>query len=104
LADIIAALSGAAAPCYRRLQACIRRVGVMRKITIAALFLVALGGTAFAQSKYDAEDAAKKRDAAVLDKQYKTILELTDKPTEVKVDPWHNMRSAGGSDSSKAKH
>ena len=76
----------------------------MRKIAIATLLLAALGGTAFAQSNSDAEDASKKRDAAILDKQYKTILELTDKPTEVKVDPWHNMRSAGGPDSSKAKH
>lgn len=79
----------------------------MRKIVIAALLLAGLGGTAYAQQKkedpYAAEDAAKARDAAILDKKYKTILELTDKQTEVtKVDPWHNMRG-GGTDASKPK-
>ena len=79
----------------------------MRKITIAALLLAGLAGTAYAQQQkedpYAAEDAAKARDAATLDKQYKTILELTDKSTPVKVDPWQNMRGGGGTDASKAK-
>jgi hypothetical protein len=81
----------------------------MRKITIAALLLAGLAGTAYAQKQqqedpYAAEDAAKARDAAILDKKYKTILELTDKSTApVKVDPWHNMRGAA-TDASKPRH
>ncbi len=69
----------------------------MRKITIAALLLAALTATAFAQQKEDRyadEDRAKAREAAIIDKQYKTILELTDKPASTKVDPWRNMRGA----------
>ena len=77
----------------------------MRKITIAAVLLLGLAGTAYAQQqqqqKVDPEEAAKARDAAALDKQYKAILELTDKPSgPVKVDPWQNMRGAS-SDASK---
>ena len=77
----------------------------MRKITIAAVLLVGLAGTAYAQQqqqqKVDPEEAAKARDAAALDKQYKAILELTDKPSgPVKVDPWQNMRGAS-TDASK---
>jgi hypothetical protein len=70
----------------------------MRKITIvvSVLLLAGLAGSAYAQSKgdsdYDLQREAKARDAATLDKQYRTILELTDKPTDVKVDPWRNMR------------
>jgi hypothetical protein len=80
----------------------------MRKITIAAVLLVALGGTAYAQQQkedpYAAEDAAKARDAAILDKKYKTILELTDKSSApVKIDPWQKMRG-GSTDASKPKH
>jgi hypothetical protein len=77
----------------------------MRKIMIAAVLLAGLAGTAYAQQgqQEDPEEAAKKRDAAKLDKQYKTILELTDKPTEVKSDPWRNMRGSG-TDASKPKH
>jgi hypothetical protein len=79
----------------------------MRKITIAAVLLVALGGTAYAQQQkedpYAAEDAAKARDAAILDKKYKAILKLTDKPTQVKIDPWQKMRG-GSTDASKPKH
>jgi hypothetical protein len=78
----------------------------MRKITIAALLLVGLAGTAYAQQQkedpYAAEDAAKARDSAILDKKYKTILKLSDTPTQVKVDPWHNMRGAGA-EASKPK-
>ena len=79
----------------------------MRKITIAAVLLVSLGGTAYAQQQkedpYAAEDAAKARDAAILDKKYKAILKLTDKPTQVKIDPWQKMRG-GSTDASKPKH
>ena len=81
----------------------------MRKITIAAVLLVGLAGTAYAQRQqkenpYAAEDAAKARDAAALDKQYKAILELTDKSSgPVKVDPWQNMRGGGGTEASKPK-
>ena len=78
----------------------------MRKITIAAVLLVGLAGTAYAQQKddpYAAEDAAKARDAAILDKKYKAILKLTDKPTQVKIDPWQKMRG-GSTDASKPKH
>ena len=79
----------------------------MRKITIAAVLLLGLAGTAYAQQqqqKVDPEEAAKARDAAALDKQYKAILELTDKPSgPVKVDPWQNMRGAS-TDASKPKH
>jgi hypothetical protein len=89
------------------LQVSICRVPAMRKITIAAALLAALAGTASAQQKkedpYAAEDAAKARDAAILDKKYKTILKLTDTPTQVKVDPWQKMRGAGP-DASKPKH
>jgi hypothetical protein len=71
----------------------------MRKITIAALLLAGLAGAAYAQQKedpYAEEDAAKARDAAILDKKYKTILKLTDEPSApVKVDPWLKMRGAG---------
>jgi len=79
----------------------------MRKITIAAVLLLGLAGTAYAQrqQKVDPEDAAKARDAAALDKQYKAILELTEKSSgPVKVDPWQNMRGGGGTDASKPKH
>jgi len=74
---------------------------------IAALLLAGFAGTALAQKQqkedpYAAEDAAKARDAAIVDKQYKTILELTDKPADTKVDPWRNMR--GSTDASKPKH
>jgi hypothetical protein len=73
----------------------------MRKITIAALLLAGLAGTAYAQQgKYDAEEEAKKRDNAALDKQYRAILELTDKAAPVKVDPWQNMRSGSSTDAS----
>jgi len=80
----------------------------MRKITIAAVLLAALGGTAYAQQQkedpYAEADAAKARDAAILDKKYKTILELTDKSSApVKVDPWQKMRG-GSTDASKPKH
>jgi len=79
----------------------------MRKITIAAVLLLGLAGTAYAQQqkKEDPEEAAKARDAAALDKQYKAILELTDKSSgPVKVDPWQNMRGGGSTDASKPKH
>ena len=80
----------------------------MRKITIAAVLLVGLAGTAYAQQqqqKVDPEEVAKQRDAAALDKKYKTILELTDKSSgPVKVDPWRNMRDGGGTEASKDKH
>jgi hypothetical protein len=78
----------------------------MRKITIAAVLLVGLAGTAYAQQqqKVDPEEVAKARAAAALDKQYRAILELTDKSSgPVKVDPWQNMRGAS-SDASKPKH
>ncbi len=79
----------------------------MRKIAIAAVLLLGVAGTASAQrqQKVDPEDAAKARDAAALDKQYKAILELTEKSSgPVKVDPWQNMRGGGGTDASKPKH
>ena len=78
----------------------------MRKITIAALVLAGLAVPVHAQQQKpdDPETIAKKRDAAALDKQYKTILELTDTATPVKVDPWQNMRSSSSStDASKPK-
>jgi len=80
----------------------------MRKITIVAMLLAGLAGTAYAQKQqkedpYAAEDAAKARDAAILDKKYKAILKLTDKPTQVKIDPWQKMRG-GSTDASKPKH
>jgi hypothetical protein len=75
----------------------------MRKIIVAALFLVSLAGTAFAQRQPqdDPEAAARERAAAELDKKYKAILELTDKGAPTKVDPWRNMR---GSDSPKPQN
>ncbi len=79
----------------------------MRKLTIAAMLLAGLAGTAYAQKQqkedpYAAEDAAKARDAAILDKKYKTILELSDTPANVKVDPWQKMRGPS-TDASKPK-
>lgn len=89
------------------LQARICRVHAMRKITIAIALFAALAGTAYAQQQqedpYAAEDAAKARDAAILDKKYKTILKLSDTPTQVKVDPWQKMRGASP-DASKPRH
>jgi hypothetical protein len=76
----------------------------MRKITIAVLLLAGLAATAYAQQKQDphaAEDAAKAREDAAIDKQYEAILHLTDKANTVKVDPWHNMR---GTDASKPQN
>ncbi len=76
----------------------------MRKITIAVLLLAAFATPLYAQQQQnDPEEAAKKRDAAALDKQYKTILELTDKAAPVKVDPWNNMRSTGSTDAAASK-
>ncbi len=76
----------------------------MRKLTIAVLLLAAVATPLHAQDgKYDAADAAKKRDAAALDKQYKTILDLTDKSAPAKVDPWRNMRSTDSTAAAKAK-
>jgi hypothetical protein len=70
----------------------------MRKITIAALLLMALAGTAYAQQgkddPYAAKHAQQAREAAQLDKEYRTVLKLTDKPTQTRVDPWANMRSS----------
>jgi hypothetical protein len=69
----------------------------MRKIAVAAIVLAGMTLPAYAQQgRYDAEDAAKKRDAERLDKQYKTILQLTDKATPTKTDPWQNMRGTQG--------
>ncbi len=78
----------------------------MRKITIVALLLAGLAVPAHAQKQKpdDPEDIAKARDAAILDKKYKTILKLTDQPTDVKVDPWRNMRAGSSTDASKPKH
>jgi hypothetical protein len=78
----------------------------MRKITIAVagLLLASLTGVAYAQQKddpYAAQHAAKAREAAAIDRQYRTILQLTDRPTDVKVDPWRNMR---GTDASKTNN
>jgi hypothetical protein len=78
---------------------------VMRKIAVAAILLAGLVLPAHAQQgKYDAEDAAKKRDADILDKQYKTILELTDKTAPTKADPWQNMRGAQQAETPKRKN
>jgi hypothetical protein len=67
----------------------------MRKIAVAAIVLAGLALPAYAQEgKYDAQDASKKREAEALDKQYKTILQLTDKTAPAKIDPWQNMRGA----------
>lgn len=67
----------------------------MKKIAVAAVVLIALAVPASAQQgKFDAQDEAKKREAERLDKQYKAILQLTDKATPTKTDPWQNMRGA----------
>jgi hypothetical protein len=79
----------------------------MRKFTIAAvgLVLASLAGAAYAQQDkddpYAAQHAAKAREAAAIDKQYRTILQLTDRPTDIKVDPWRNMR---GTDAAKTQN
>lgn len=76
----------------------------MKKIAVAAIVLMSLAAPAHAQQgKYDAQDEAKKREAERLDKQYKTILQLTDKATPVKTDPWQNMRG-GQSETAKPKN
>jgi hypothetical protein len=70
----------------------------VRKITLV-LLLTALAGTAHAQvtlnqkeDPYAAEDMAKKRDAAILDSQYRRIMELTKPGEPAKYDPWADLR------------
>lgn len=67
----------------------------MRKITLAAMLLMALAGQAYAggNDAYAAKHAQQAREAAQLDQQYRTILKMTNKPTQTKIDPWANMRS-----------
>jgi hypothetical protein len=74
----------------------------MRKLTIAALLLAAFAAPLHAQQQEDPKEEAKKRDAAALDKQYKAILELTDKTAPTKIDPWRNMRVGGEATASDA--
>lgn len=66
-----------------------------------------LAGPAHAQSKAAAptpmqqDDIQKKKDADAIDAQYKKTLKRTEgNTTEVRVDPWSNMR---GTDDSKVK-
>jgi hypothetical protein len=74
----------------------------MRKLTIAALLLAAFAAPLHAQQR-DPEEESKKRQDSALDKQYKTILELTDKANPTKVDPWQNMRSTTDASAQKPK-
>ena len=76
----------------------------VRKTVIVVGLLMAMTGAAYAQDRSgaDPEDVAKKRDAAVLDTQYKRILELTRKREQkVEYDPWAELRAPSDS---KAKH
>lgn len=73
---------------------------------VALVLLAAFAGPAFAQQKpgdnalYD-EQQQKKKDAEVIEKQYKSTLKSTNQATTpVRSDPWQNMR---GADDSKTK-
>ena len=80
-----------------------RWAAAMARYIVAILLLVNLVGPAFAQSKQpdsllELEDQEKKRDAAGVDKQYKSTLKNTDKTaTPARTDPWQNMRGANDS-------
>jgi hypothetical protein len=72
--------------------------------------LTALAGTAHAQvtlnqkeDPYAAEDMAKKRDAAILDSQYRRIMELTKPGEPAKHDPWADLRGPSEPPKAKAK-
>jgi hypothetical protein len=80
-------------------------VAVARTI-VALLLLVAIAGPVFAQEARDdepliVEQKEKKKEAEAIEKQYKSTLKNTDRPTTpVRSDPWQNMR---GADDSKSK-
>jgi len=70
----------------------------------ATVVLAALTGAAFAQRMKKDDDPAvmehrqKKMDAEAIDREYKSTLDRTRKEaTEVRVDPWSNMRGPGDS-------
>jgi len=78
----------------------------MKRLIAATVVLASLPGFAFAQGKKDdspmsIEEQQKKKDAAEIDKRYKSTLDKTrQETTAVKTDPWSNMR---GADDAKAK-
>ncbi len=78
----------------------------MKRLIAATVALAVLTGPVIAQQpKSDdpiaLEQEQKKKDAADVDRQYKSTLEKTRQETkEIRTDPWSNMR---GSDDSKTK-
>ena len=76
----------------------------MKRLLAATIVLASLTGDAFAQRAQKDDDPAviehrqKKLDAEAIDKQYRSALDRTRKEaTEVRVDPWSNMRGPGDS-------
>ncbi len=74
----------------------------MKKLTIGLVMLALLAGPAVAQKRGGGggapppspEDMQRKRDAAILDQQYKDALKRSSSDaTPTRVDPWANMRS-----------
>jgi hypothetical protein len=81
----------------------------MRRLTIGALLLGFLPGPVYAQQPSMAgkdpmvlDQELRKKDAEVIDRQYKSTLEKTNRGTTPvgPADPWSNMR---GADDSKTK-
>jgi hypothetical protein len=80
----------------------------MKRLKLSAILLAMLAGQAYAQQQPMAdkdpivlEQERKKKDAADIDKQYKSTLEKTNQAVApVRNDPWSSMR---GPDDSKTK-
>ena len=76
----------------------------MARYIVAIVLLAVIAGPAFAQRKgpernpLAAEAEQKKKEAEVVDKQYKSVLKNTDQAAApVRIDPWQNMRGAADS-------
>ncbi len=76
----------------------------MKRLIAATVVLASLTGDAFAQRTQKDDDPAvmehrqKKKDAEAIDRQYESALDKTRKEaTEVRIDPWSNMRGPGDS-------
>ena len=81
-------------------------MAIVRSLIASAILAGGLAGPAFAQQKpekspYQIEEEEKKKAAEKVDQQYRSTLDRTRKDaSEVRVDPWSNMR---GTDNSKTK-
>lgn len=78
----------------------------MKRLIAATLVFAVFTGPVFAQQSRDddpviMQDKKKQKDAADIDKQYKSTLDNTRQTTtEPRTDPWQDMR---GTDASKPK-